>query len=137
MSTRTVFSDNISIARKRAGYTQKEAAEKIGIKLCTLASYEEARADPSIMTLISMMQLYGLKDLTALATNGSYYPSHCYSGRKQRSRKGLIEVRFNNETKSLRRWCKELGVSYDMARYHIIKGKEPKEVLLKAVEKLK
>ena len=44
--------------RQKAGLTQKEAAEAIGIKDYQLGNYETNRSEPSIAVLKKMSQLY-------------------------------------------------------------------------------
>lgn len=40
------LNEKIKALRKERGYTQTQVADKMGIKLCNLASYEEGRAYP-------------------------------------------------------------------------------------------
>ena len=44
--------------RKKAGLTQKEAAEKLGISFVTLSNYENGKREPMCNTLIAMHELY-------------------------------------------------------------------------------
>lgn len=44
--------------RSQKGYTQKEVAEKIGIKLGTYNAYEKARSEPSGEIVIRLAYLY-------------------------------------------------------------------------------
>lgn len=52
------------IARKlielRGDSRQKDIAEKLQMKICTYKSYEEARAQPSFLTLRKLVKIYGL-----------------------------------------------------------------------------
>ena len=44
--------------RKKAGFSQKEAAERLGIKSYQLANYETNRSEPSIAVLKKMSYYY-------------------------------------------------------------------------------
>ena len=44
--------------RRKAGFSQKEAAERLGIKSYQLANYETNRSEPSIAILKRMSYLY-------------------------------------------------------------------------------
>lgn len=45
-------------ARERSGLSQKEAAEKIGVKSYQLANYETDRSEPSLDVLVKMSRVY-------------------------------------------------------------------------------
>lgn len=44
--------------RKKAGYTQKSLAEKLGCSLSTIAKYETGEREPSMKMLKVLMDLY-------------------------------------------------------------------------------
>lgn len=48
------------IARERCRLSQKEAAEKIGVKSYQLANYETNRSEPSLDVLIKMSRVYNI-----------------------------------------------------------------------------
>lgn len=50
----------LKAARVNAGFTQKEAAKRLGISRGTLASYEAYRTKPDIETAKKIAALYGL-----------------------------------------------------------------------------
>lgn len=47
-------------ARVNAGFTQKEAAERLEISRSTLANYEMSKTKPDIDTAIALAKLYGV-----------------------------------------------------------------------------
>lgn len=60
-----VIPDNMKvtlrIARELKGYTQTEAAEKIGISTDTLRNYERGKSYPDIPVLKKIEDIYGIK----------------------------------------------------------------------------
>lgn len=54
------MSITIKAARVNAGYKLFEAAEELGVSVCTLANYEKGRTEPSYPTVRKMSQLYGI-----------------------------------------------------------------------------
>jgi transcriptional regulator with XRE-family HTH domain len=60
--SKTIFSENLKKARKLKSWTQREASQAIGIKLCTYASYEEGRADPPNKTLTLIVEVFNVQD---------------------------------------------------------------------------
>ena len=55
----SLISENIKYLRKKAGLTQEQVAETIGIKRSLVGAYEEGRADPRISNLIKMAEVFG------------------------------------------------------------------------------
>ena len=51
---------SLKAARVNAGFTQKEAAKRLGISRSTLASYEKYNTKPDIEMAKKMAALYGL-----------------------------------------------------------------------------
>ena len=49
---------SIKAARVNAGYKLFEAAEELGVSVCTLANYEKGKTEPSYTTVRKMSQLY-------------------------------------------------------------------------------
>jgi transcriptional regulator with XRE-family HTH domain len=49
---------NIRVLRKNENWTQKKAAQKLGITVGKYASYEQSCADPGICVLIKMSQVF-------------------------------------------------------------------------------
>jgi transcriptional regulator with XRE-family HTH domain len=52
------FGKSFKFYRQKAGLTQKEAAEKIGVKDYQLANYETNRSQPSLDILKKMSKVY-------------------------------------------------------------------------------
>lgn len=71
MSLPTTFSKNMKRVRSNHGLTQEEASNLIGIKRATLASYEEARAEPSFGILQKITTAYSITNIASLL-----YDSH-------------------------------------------------------------
>lgn len=51
------IASNIKYLRKKAGYTQEQFAEKVGIKRSLIGAYEEGRAEPRLLTLTSLANI--------------------------------------------------------------------------------
>ncbi len=67
----SIIAENIKFLRKRAGYTQEQFANEVGIKRSVVGAYEEARAEPRLQTLIGIAKVLNVvaddlisKDLT-------------------------------------------------------------------------
>ena len=67
----SVIAENIKFLRKKAGFTQEQFANEVGIKRSVVGAYEEARAEPRLQTLISIAKVLNVvaddliaKDLT-------------------------------------------------------------------------
>ena len=52
------FGKSFKYYRQKAGLTQKEAAERIGVKDYQLGNYETNRSQPSLETLLKMSKAY-------------------------------------------------------------------------------
>lgn len=57
-----MFSDNLKAVRKEKGWTQKQAAENLGIAKHNLAAYEEGRAKPRYETMEKIISVYEIKE---------------------------------------------------------------------------
>ena len=57
--TRAEIANILNISRKQAGLTQKQAAEAVGKKQQTLASWETAQSQPDANTLFLLFDVYG------------------------------------------------------------------------------
>ena len=55
-----MLNDRIKEARVKAGLTQKQLAEKVGIATTTLSGYERGASDPDINTLCKIMDMVGV-----------------------------------------------------------------------------
>ena len=55
--------DTLKVLRKRAGLTQRQAYEAIGVPQSTFSSWERGVAEPPLITLIKLCQLYGVRDV--------------------------------------------------------------------------
>lgn len=64
--------------------------------------------------------------------NGNYCSENCIwanDADQQSNRRNNLNVTYQDRTQTLTRWCRELGLSYDKARYHIYKvGRSVDEV---------
>ncbi len=56
----TRLGDALALARQRAGLSQEEAAEAVGLNRVVLSYYESGRRQPSLGTLLGLSRLYGL-----------------------------------------------------------------------------
>ena len=54
------FGFRLKIARKEAGLTQKQAAERLGFSQSAIRQYEQGQSRPSYERLIDMCRLYGV-----------------------------------------------------------------------------
>ena len=50
----------LKAARVNAGLTQKEAAEKIGVSVSTLAYFEQGKRFPNVPQILTIEKLYGV-----------------------------------------------------------------------------
>ena len=55
------FCENITLERKKRGWTQETAGKNLGIKPVTLSAYEEGRAFPRPDTIRKIIEGYGVK----------------------------------------------------------------------------
>lgn len=55
-----MLNDRLKEARLKAGFTQKQAAEKVGIAATTLSGYERGASDPDVNTLYALMNALGV-----------------------------------------------------------------------------
>jgi transcriptional regulator with XRE-family HTH domain len=58
MSVREMLSRNLAYYRKKAGLNQTQAAEKIGTKKTTLASWEQNKSQPDADMLVALAMAY-------------------------------------------------------------------------------
>jgi len=54
----TIVNKNVKFLRGRSGWTQKQLAEKLGLKQSVIGSYEEERATPPLSCLLDISQLF-------------------------------------------------------------------------------
>src|SRR6186713_1868176 len=54
----TLVNKNLKFLRGRSGWTQKQLAEKLGLKQSVIGSYEEERATPPLSCLLDISQLF-------------------------------------------------------------------------------
>jgi len=54
----TLVNKNLKFLRGKAGWTQKQLAEKLGLKQSVIGSYEEERATPPLTCLLDISQLF-------------------------------------------------------------------------------
>lgn len=53
-----IFQERLRLARKSKGITQEEAAKQLGISLRTYRRYETGEAEPGIITVVAIADLY-------------------------------------------------------------------------------
>ena len=65
------IAENIKYSRKKAGFTQEQFANEVGIKRSVVGAYEEGRAEPRLQTLLKIAEVLNVtsdalisKDLT-------------------------------------------------------------------------
>ena len=51
---------NIIAKRKDKGWTQKELADKVGLKATTIASWEQGLSSPDIDTIVKLLKLFDM-----------------------------------------------------------------------------
>lgn len=51
---------NLKKARRKAGYTQEQAADQIGVSVDMVRAYEQGRSEPPLSRLRDMGRLYGV-----------------------------------------------------------------------------
>ena len=68
MTIREKLAFNLAYYRKRAGYTQKTAAEQLNTKITTISSWERGVSQPNADMLVSVALLYkvSLSDLCGI-----------------------------------------------------------------------
>ena len=54
------FAENLKFIREKCGWSQAEAAGKLGIPRTTLGDYERGHTEPSLEALIAMARNYGV-----------------------------------------------------------------------------
>ena len=65
----SVVGETLRALRKKAHFTQQEAADKLGLKnKSTLASWECGKAEPDTLTFLSLCVTYGVAEAAALIT---------------------------------------------------------------------
>ena len=63
------FGKSFKFYRQKAGLTQKEAADKIGVKDYQLGNYETNRSEPSLVILKKMSKVYSVSIDKMLGNN--------------------------------------------------------------------
>ena len=58
-STNIVLAANIQTFRKKAGFTQEELAEKLGVSFQAVSKWENAKCAPDVMLLPVLSDLFG------------------------------------------------------------------------------
>lgn len=61
-----------------------------------------------------------------------FTPENCeWSKKKSKNYRNRIIINYNGESKSLKNWCQELGLSYQVCYVRYKKGKTPEEIFSK------
>lgn len=71
-NNKSIFAINMVRARKDRCWSQRQAAQKIGINIKTLQSYEEDRAKPRYHVLELISKVYHIKDWRAFIHDASF-----------------------------------------------------------------
>src|SRR5690349_12407946 len=78
-----MLSTNLKYLRKRENLTQVQLAEKLQIKRSLIGAYEEGRAEPKLVTLVKMAQVFNMSvdelinpELPNLAKNSNAHASN-------------------------------------------------------------
>ena len=76
MTVREQLAHNLAFYRKKAGHTQKTAAEALGTKLTTISSWERGVSQPSADMLVAIAFEYrvSLSDLCGMDYSEKYTP---------------------------------------------------------------
>lgn len=53
----SIIAENIKYLRKKAGFTQEQFSNEVGIKRSVVGAYEEARAEPRLQTLMKIAEV--------------------------------------------------------------------------------
>lgn len=69
MTTEQIIASNIIEARKQKGWTQEQAAEKIGIKRQALGKIEKAINSPTVATLDKISKAFEINIVELLKEN--------------------------------------------------------------------
>jgi len=64
--SKEIFAANLKELRKRAGWTQQDFADALGVKRYSVGSWEEQRAWPEIDKLILICDCFGGLDMRRL-----------------------------------------------------------------------
>lgn len=81
----SLVSDNIKYLRKKAGMTQEQMADQIGIKRSLLGAYEEGRADPRLNNLLNISQLFSVSVDVLISKDVSVIPTSEWNGQQEKS----------------------------------------------------
>lgn len=60
MQTEPRFRHNLSLLRHRAGLTQRQLAERLGLKRSVITSYEGGKATPSVRSLLLIARFFSV-----------------------------------------------------------------------------
>lgn len=67
-----LFAKKLSILRKERGWTQEQAASRIGIKRSRLGSYEESRALPPLTIIQRICKAFDIEDVKEFLFDPKY-----------------------------------------------------------------
>lgn len=59
---------NIKTARKAAGLTQQQAADKLGVSVYSIQNWEQGKSEPDSSVIVKMAKLYGVTTDTLYGT---------------------------------------------------------------------
>src|SRR4051812_34826822 len=63
-----IINKNLKFLRAQKGLTQKQLAEKLGLKQAAIGAYEEERATPPLAALLDITKIFGI-NLDALVSS--------------------------------------------------------------------
>lgn len=65
----SIIAENIKTLRKKAGFTQEQFANEVGIKRSVVGAYEEARAEPRLQTLMKIAEVLNVTSDDLITTD--------------------------------------------------------------------
>jgi len=90
-----IVASNLKKVRTALGWSQEKAAQQMGIRRSTLASYEEGRALPAIILFPKIVHVYGISDWKGFIQNPDFEFTNQKSVPETVS---LIEEKYNSLT---------------------------------------
>ncbi|NJB87650.1 transcriptional regulator with XRE-family HTH domain [Lewinella marina] len=111
------IASNLRLLRKRAGWSQTELAEKVGLNRGNIASYESGSAEPSICKLLRISNLFDIstRDFTRLDLSDSGALALARSKRRAEQDEQL--ERYKAYRKRQAELDHLISSSYDLFRY--------------------
>src|SRR5215216_6626824 len=91
-------SKNLKFLRAKHGFTQKQLAEKLGLKQAALGAYEEERATPPLASLLELTKIFNITLEAFINVDLSRQPDKVFRTSTSRGKEVLaITVDVNNK----------------------------------------